>query len=124
MALLQVWQPSEPIRGERFQRGGPAIAGAAVADPAMEAEIRRKEDDHKDTKGEIVVAYAPYLIIIAIFGIAQIGPIKTFLADLGSEFSWPGLDITDAGRRGGLVDDVQVQLGDARPARCCWSPAC
>ena len=93
VALLQVWQPSEPIRGERFQRGGPAIAGAAVADPAMEAEIRRKEDDHKDTKGEIAAAYAPYLIIIAIFGIAQIGPVKTFLADLGSEFSWPGLDI-------------------------------
>jgi len=93
VALLQVWQPSEPIRGERFERGGPAIAGAAVADPAMEAEIRRKEDDHKDTKGEIAVAYAPYLIIIAIFGIAQIGPIKTFLTDLGSEFTWPGLDI-------------------------------
>ena len=93
VALLQVWQPSEPIRGERFQRGGPAIAGAAVADPAMEAEIRRKDDDHKDTKGEIAVAYAPYLIIIAIFGIAQIGPVKTFLTDLGSEFTWPGLDI-------------------------------
>ena len=93
VALLQVWQPSEPIRGERFQRGGPAIAGAAVADPAMEAEVRRKDDDHKDTKGEIAVAYAPYLIIIAIFAIAQIGPVKTFLTDLGSEFSWPGLDI-------------------------------
>ena len=93
VALLQVWQPSEPIRGERFERGGPAIAGAAVADPAMEAEIRRKDDDHRDTKGEIAVAYAPYLIIIAIFGIAQIGPVKTFLTDLGSEFTWPGLDI-------------------------------
>ena len=93
VALLQVWQPSEPIRGERFQRGGPAIAGAAVADPAMEAEIRRKDDEHKDTKGEIAAAYAPYLIIIAIFGIAQIGPVKTFLTDLGSEFTWPGLDI-------------------------------
>ena len=51
VALLQVWQPSEPIRGERFERGGPAIAGAAVADPALEAEVRRKEDDHRDTQG-------------------------------------------------------------------------
>jgi lactate permease len=93
VALLRVWQPSEPIRGERFQRGGPAIAGAAVADPGLEAEVRRKEDDHRDTPGEVAVAYAPYLIIIAIFAIAQIGPIKTFLADLGSEFGWPGLDI-------------------------------
>src|ERR687889_2272605 len=31
VTLLQVWQPSEPIVGERFRRGGPAIAGAAVA---------------------------------------------------------------------------------------------
>jgi lactate permease len=93
VALLRVWQPSEPIRGERFQRGGPAIAGAAVADPGLEAEVRRKEDDHRDTPGEVAGAYAPYLIIIAIFAIAQIGPIKTFLADLGSEFGWPGLDI-------------------------------
>jgi lactate permease len=96
VALLQVWQPSEPIVGGRFQRGGPAIAGAAVADPALEAEVRRKEDDHRDTKGEVFGAYAPYLIIIAVFSIAQLDPFKTWLADLGREFSWPGLNVTNA----------------------------
>jgi lactate permease len=96
VALLQVWQPSEPIVGQRFKRGGPAIAGAAVADPALEAEVRRKEDEHKDTRGEIIGAYAPYLIIIAVFGLAQIGPIKTFLEGAGSEFGWPGLNVTNA----------------------------
>jgi lactate permease len=95
VALLQVWQPSEPIRGEGFQRG-PSIAGAAVSDPALEAEVRRKEDDHKDSRAEIFGAYAPYLLIIAVFGLAQLGPIKTFLADAGTEFGWPGLDITNA----------------------------
>src|SRR5215217_3834961 len=96
VALLQVWQPSEPIIGGRFQRGGPAIAGAAVADPALEAEVRRKEDDHRDTRGEIVGAYAPYLIIIAVFAIAQLDPFKTWLADLTKEFTWPGLNVTNA----------------------------
>jgi lactate permease len=96
VALLQVWQPSEPIIGERFTRGGPAIAGAAVADPVLEAEVRRKEDEHKDTRGEIFGAYAPYLIIIAVFGLAQLGPIKTFLEGAGTEFGWPGLNVTDA----------------------------
>jgi lactate permease len=95
VALLQVWQPSEPIRGQRFQRG-PAIAGASVADPALEAEVRRKDDNHKDSRGEILGAYAPYLIIIAVFALAQLGPIKTFLADAGSEFGWPGLDVRNA----------------------------
>lgn len=96
VALLQVWQPSEPIIGGRFQRGGPAIAGAAVADPALEAEVRRKEDDHRDSRGEIMGAYAPYLIIIAVFAIAQIGAIKTFLEGLGTEFGWPGLNVQNA----------------------------
>jgi lactate permease len=92
--LLQVWQPSSPIRGERFVRG-PAIAGAAVADVAHEREVRRKSDEHRDTRGEIFAAYAPYLIIIVVFSIAQIGPVKTFLAGLGSEFNWPGLNVTN-----------------------------
>jgi lactate permease len=95
VALLQFWQPSEPVRGERFQRG-PAIAGAAVADTGLEAETRRKDDDHRDTRGEILGAYSPYLIIIAIFALAQLGPIKTFLADVGTEFEWPGLNVVNA----------------------------
>jgi lactate permease len=95
VALLQVWKPSEPIVGGRFTRG-PAVAGAAVADPVLEAEVRRKDDEHRDTRGEIVGAYAPYLIVIAVFSIAQIGPIKTFLENAGTEFGWPGLDITNA----------------------------
>jgi lactate permease len=94
VVLLQVWQPSEPIVGGRFTRG-PAIAGAAVADPALEAEVRRKGEDHRDTRGEIAGAFAPYLIIIAVFALAQIGPIKTFLENLGSEFGWPGLNVTN-----------------------------
>jgi lactate permease len=94
VALLQVWQPSEPIRGERFARG-PAVAGAAVADVTHEQEVRRKDDDHPDTRGEIFGAYAPYLIIIAVFSIAQLGPIKTFLDGLGTEFGWPGLNVTN-----------------------------
>src|SRR5215208_5304908 len=93
VALLQVWQPTEPIRGGRLQRG-PAIAGAAVSDPALEAEVRRKDDEHRDSRGEILGAYAPYLIIIAVFAVAQYGPIKDWLDGLTKEFSWPGIDVT------------------------------
>jgi lactate permease len=95
VALLQVWQPTEPLAGGRFQRG-PAIAGAAVADTALETEVRRKDEDHRDTRGEIAAAYAPYLIIIAVFSIAQWGPVKDFLDGLTKEFAWPGLNVTNA----------------------------
>jgi lactate permease len=93
--LLQVWQPSEPIVGGRFTRG-PAIAGAAVADTTLETEVRRKDDDHRDSRGEVLGAYAPYLIIIAVFSIAQWGPIKDFLDGPTKEFAWPGLNVTNA----------------------------
>src|SRR5215203_6710614 len=65
VALLQVWQPSEPLRGE-VRAGGPrpAIAGAAVADAAHEAEVRRREGNGRDSGAEIARAFAPYLIII------------------------------------------------------------
>jgi lactate permease len=96
VALLQVWQPSEPIQGQRFARGGPAIAGAAVSDPVLEAEVRRKDDDHPDTRREIAGAYAPYLIIIAVFSLAQWGPIKDFLDSVTQEFGWPGLNVVNA----------------------------
>jgi lactate permease len=94
VGLMRVWQPSEPVRGERLQRG-PAIAGASVSNPALEAEVRRKDDNHPDSPGEVAAAYAPYLIIIGVFALAQIGPIKDALASVSQEFDWPGLNVVN-----------------------------
>jgi lactate permease len=94
VVFLKLWQPSEPLRGDRFSR--PAIAGAAVHDTAFENEVRRREGTGRDTRGDILGAYAPYLIIIVVFGLSQIGPIKDFLAHGEKDFSWPGLDIVNA----------------------------
>src|ERR671931_2554332 len=61
VALLQVWRPTEPIVGEaRFDRQ--AIARAAVSDPALEAEIRRKDGSGPDGRSEVVAAFAPYVL--------------------------------------------------------------
>jgi lactate permease len=46
---------------------------------------------------ETVVALAPYLILIAVLTSAQIEPVKRVLADRGTSFRWPGLDVTSAG---------------------------
>ena len=96
--FLRFWQPSEPVIGEapegRFQR--PAVAGGEVHDPAMEREVERRDDTKKDAPIDVVKAYAPYLIIIAIFSIAQISAIKTALEESPwtTTFQWPGLDVT------------------------------
>jgi lactate permease len=95
VALLQIWHPTEPLRVERFARG-PAIAGAATADTVYEREVRRRSDDAHDTRGDIVAAFAPYAIIIAIFSLAQWGPIKDALASVTKEIDWPGLNVLNA----------------------------
>ena len=52
--LLRVWQPSEPLMGDDRRRGRfqkPAVAGAEASDPAMEEEVRRRDDNVKDPPG-------------------------------------------------------------------------
>src|SRR5690349_14758773 len=96
VAFLRVWQPGDPLIAEASGGGRPAIAGAATADAAHEEAVRRREGHGKDSPREIFEAYAPYLIIIVVFGLAQLGPIKDFLAKGEYDFSWPGLDILNA----------------------------
>jgi lactate permease len=91
--LLQVWSPSEPLRGEVQGGPQPAIAGAAAADATHEREIKRKEGNGHDSASEIFAAFAPYLIIIVVFSLAQLGPIKDFLDERTHAFDWPGLNI-------------------------------
>ncbi|MEA2441343.1 MAG: lactate permease [Thermoleophilaceae bacterium] len=92
--FLRVWQPSEPLEGEPGGTGFPAVAGASTHDPALEQELERR-DGRDDTRGEILRAYAPYLIIIAVFSLAQWGPVKDFLANRTKMFDWPGLHVTN-----------------------------
>src|SRR5919204_245841 len=45
---------------------------------------------------EVLRAYAPYLIIIAVFSIAQIGGVKSALDSVTKEFTWPGLHVLNS----------------------------
>jgi lactate permease len=98
VGFLRLWQPGEPLRAEvtgRFAR--PAVAGGESHDPVMERGIVRRDDTQKDPPREVVRAYAPYLIIIAIFSIAQIAAVKDWLAESPwtTTFEWPGLDVVN-----------------------------
>ncbi|MFN2617103.1 MAG: L-lactate permease [Thermoleophilaceae bacterium] len=96
VAFLQVWQPSEPLIGEP-SAARPAVAGASGHDPGMEQEVARKDDTTKDPPLEVFRAYAPYLVIIAVFSIAQIGTIKDWMdkSPQTKEFAWPGLHVVN-----------------------------
>jgi lactate permease len=104
VALLQVWQPGQTLAAE----GGPhpAMAGGegTVDQRRFETEAGRRSDRSadgefkRDTPGEMLVAFSPYLIIIAVFAIAQIHwlPFFDWLDARTKAFDWPGLDIVNA----------------------------
>jgi lactate permease len=90
VALLRVWRPAEPLLGE--PAGGPALAGADGHDPALER--RHGVRPGGDSRADVVGAYAPYVLIIAVFSIAQIAAVKEALDSATQAFAWPGIDIT------------------------------
>ncbi|MEU1910387.1 L-lactate permease [Streptomyces hygroscopicus] len=49
--------------------------------------------DRDDPRPEVLRAYAPYALIVAVFSIAQIGPVKELLAKATRTFDWPFLDV-------------------------------
>ena len=101
VALLRVWQPGEVLSAPAGTR--PAMAGGeqSIDQRRFEKEAGRRADVSPsgepvhDSRGDIARAYAPYLIIIAVFALAQISwlPFKDFLDHRTKEFSWPGLDV-------------------------------
>ncbi|MGW0603226.1 L-lactate permease [Streptomyces sp. NPDC002644] len=82
-----------------------AGAGALVLVPgarrAAAPEVREKvltgtrsdDLDVTDDRREVVRAYAPYALIVLIFSIAQIPPVKELLAKATQVYDWPFLDV-------------------------------
>jgi lactate permease len=115
VALLRVWQPKEKVVGEasrqRTRSRPTAVAGAESYNPALELDVRRKQREERDHDSgkEILRAYSPYLIIIAVFSIIQIGPIKTWLTDSATKMvDWPGLHVTNG--KGEALTSLKFKL--------------
>ena len=116
--LLRVWHPSEVMAAmDHREEVEPARAGGSIGsglgdstddavrgaagEPALAATTTmtngrsgRVDDAHiRDSRGDVVKAYAPYGIIIAIFAVTQIPALKTALDSVSHKFAWPGLHL-------------------------------
>ena len=111
--LLRVWQPSEVLYAEPAS----STSGATDAGTPEGAAVGARSDETTvsgasgggtsgatggagggpvhDTGAEVAKAYAPYVVIIAIFSITNITAVKEFLAEkpFTLTFQWPGLDV-------------------------------
>ena len=117
--VLRVWQPAQtyteapetlsvgsgsattgttsmgPGRGTR---GVPAAGGdhPVGAGSGTVAELAARDAGIVDSRADVMRAYAPYLIIIAVFVVAQIPAVKDALDSVTKLFTWPGLDLQTA----------------------------
>ncbi|MGW5622756.1 L-lactate permease [Streptomyces olivaceus] len=57
--------------------------------------VRSEELDEEDSAREVVRAYAPYALIVAVFSVAQIPAAKDWLAKATQSYDWPFLDVVD-----------------------------
>ena len=84
VALVRVWRPSRPYTEPAV------VAGGAADEPTAEFAERV---EHPDARADVVKAYAPYAIIIAVFVVCQITAVKKLLDKATIKFHWPGLDV-------------------------------
>ncbi len=106
VALVRVWSPSQTITAADMrdadetagESGGTAVGtgrpGAGGAG-GIGGTTTQTEPTHADSRSDIVKAYAPYLVIVAIFSFINIPAVKEFFAaePWTFMFTWPGLDI-------------------------------
>jgi len=109
--VLRVWHPAQTYtealetmaagsagssaRGRASASGGgdhPIGQGTGTMD-----ELAARDAVAVDTRADVLRAYSPYLIIIAVFVVAQIPAIKDALDSVTRSFTWPGLDLQTAG---------------------------
>jgi lactate permease len=88
----------EPVSvGGGGDAGGTGAGGDGDRPEAPDAPAGSGHDDHsRDSRRDTVLAYMPYVIIIALFGIQQIPAVSTALKSVTVKFNWPGLDVRTA----------------------------
>ena len=114
--LLRVWQPSEIVSAEKVAvTGDPAVlepvgptgsggstangSGGTTANGPARGGLATgaSADDGPLTKGQALMAFAPYLIVVALFAITSFGPVLHFLeSHSGPKFGWPGLEVLNS----------------------------
>ncbi len=82
LLLVRVWQP---VTASVATGGGGGGVATATGGDAI-----------RDSRADVIKAFSPYAIIVVVFSLAQIAPIKAALNSIVWKFAWPGLAIQNA----------------------------
>jgi lactate permease len=104
VGFLQVWKPAESqaakdtlrIEHERdLREQAQAGAGSTVSGGGTATMTRPVTADEPapPSRGRIVMAFAPYLVVVVVFWLAKkFGPLTTWLTGTEKKIGWPGLN--------------------------------
>ena len=82
--------------------GRPHSGRVDVLSPTV-ATASAAREDVVDTPKDVMLAYAPYLIIVAAFALSVWRPINRLLKYGGTSFAWPGLHVANAAHKPSAV---------------------
>lgn len=99
--LMRVWTPAgAPAVAAEEGTSGAAVTSGAAGSSGADAENAGSAGavvaTASDGRSQLLRAYAPYLIIIAVFVVAQIPFVDDLLSTGTLKFGWPGLNVRDA----------------------------
>jgi lactate permease len=97
--FLRVWQPRDRITAGRSEAGvQPAIAGGAASDAAFERDVaaRSGRQQGPPSRKDMLIAFAPYAIIVIVLGIMSLDAVIKFLDGATTAFHWPGLHVLNS----------------------------
>lgn len=115
--LLRVWQPKQLLVAQAEERDAAVDTGSRDDDhpvPSTGPQGGRGDVETltaRDTRQDVALAYAPYILIIAVFGLSLWGPIATLLSGLGTKFAWPGLHIADSAGAQSALTVFKLNIG-------------
>jgi lactate permease len=95
VTLLRVWSPSAPGAAATVGGPRPAIAGGAANDAALERRVLA-EHGEPPRRRDMILAFAPYAIIIVVLGVTSLHVVATELDKATDVFKWPGLHVLNA----------------------------
>lgn len=111
VALLRVWRPKAPLQGvtEEFP-ASPESASATMPLTALSVDHSEVSvltarpasglrEEVADSRKDVLLAYAPYVMVTAIFTLSMWKPFTALLKHGGTSFAWPGLHVANAAHK-------------------------
>jgi lactate permease len=109
--LLRFWRPKAPLVGAADEVAAESESGSATA-PLARAHHDRSyvsvltarpasgvRDEVTDSRKDVLLAYAPYVMVTAIFSLSMCKPFTALLKHGGASFAWPGLHVANAAHK-------------------------